>query len=301
VTPRRQSPAFTLVELLVVVSIIAVLVAMLLPAVQSAREASRRSSCANKLHQLAIAASAYEGRHGVFTTGARLHESRNAEGVGWRALLLPDLEHAELYDAIGPRKDGGFANKEPIPGSPGVFVCPSAPEPAGSGAAWGWSSYDGVAGAGLVRGGVRDLKNTLYGDVYQDGLYFPDSRVRISQVVDGTSHTLAFGERAYMESWHQWVVGAIWTGSGRVEEIAMHATRNVRYPLGGPPGEFGYFSHDRERPNGVPATLLRNDLYFGSHHPGGAHFALADGAVQFLERSIDLNLFRDMATRDGGP
>ncbi|MGL4513010.1 MAG: DUF1559 domain-containing protein [Lacipirellulaceae bacterium] len=297
-TPRR--PAFTLVELLVVVSIVGVLVALLLPAVQSAREASRRSACANNLHQLAVAAAAYESREGLLPPGSRLHERRASEGVGWRVLILPELEEGDLYDAIGPRDDGGFDNKEPVAGLPHVFTCPSAPAPPGEFGGWGWSSYDGVAGAGTSEGGIRDLKNTIYGDVFEDGLYYPESRVRHAQIVDGSSHTLAVGERAYRDWISQWVVGAIWTGgSNRIEEIAMHATRNVRYPLGGPPEAFGYFARDPDLPAGTTATLLRNDLYFGSHHPGGAHFALADGAAQFFSEGIDVNLYRDMATRHG--
>ncbi|TWU00355.1 hypothetical protein Pla108_13040 [Botrimarina colliarenosi] len=292
--PRQR--AFTLVELLVVIAIIAVLVGLLLPAVQAAREAARRMSCSNQLRQIALAAHLFESKERRFPAGARLTAAQQRDGVGWRVLVLPQLEEQALADAIGVLPTGEMTNKDHP--TPGVFICPSTPN--GELASDGRSTYAGVAGNGAVE--VWDLDNTFYGDVYTDGILYPDSEVPPSQVLDGLSNTLMFGERAYLvdHAVELWMTGAIWTGRARIEEVYQQATKNVRYPINADPGRFGYFRGDPARPASDPGTLKRNDFYFGSFHSGGAHFAFADASVHFLRDDVDINLYRALASRNGG-
>lgn len=306
---------FTLVELLVVVSIIAVLAALLLPAVQAAREAARRCSCASRLRQLALAALEYEDASGHLPAGVELPENEDEQGVSWRVLILPQVEEQALMDLVGPGTDGALDNPwvkpllptgAPDPAAvslspPKVLLCPSESErpddPASS-----WSNFAGVAGSGITEDGKRDLASEANGPVFVDGVYFPESRVRMGEITDGTSHTLAIGERGYGRNANPWA----WGGEvrrdrrGRVERIYMKATKNARYPINADPDVFGYYLLDSAIPPGAPTNLRQNDFYFGSLHNGGAYFALVDGSVHFLADDLDQNLFQDLATRAGG-
>ena len=301
ITTRRRG--FTLVELLVVIAIISILMALLLPAVQSAREAARRSSCQSQMKQQALAALNHETTEGSFPSGARLHDDQKSESLNWRVYLLPFIEEQELLNQIGPRDDQGFDLK--INQVPDIFVCPSAPTKPGEDGGWAWSSYVGIAGDSSTpneEAGVWDLSNTItFGDVSINGMLFPDSRVRMGQIIDGTSKTYLMGEQVYLNGFHHWIVGSLWTGSDRSDpdRIQMHATKNIRYPINGDPNEYGYFGLDGNAPPGADQTLKQNDFYFGSHHPGGAHFSHADGSVAFYADNMNINLYRAMATRNG--
>lgn len=272
-------------------------------------------ACSNGVHQIALGTHLYESRIRSLPPGAKLHLSPGQGGVSWRALILDELEEGDLADSIGVQPDGGYNSNYPAY-IPGIFICPSAPDrPLANGPIdldeppepgnhlhSGWSGYSGVNGSGATTEGVMRLSAPLNGEVYVDGVYYPDSHTRFSQVTDGTSSTLAIGERAYLEQEDTFVLGAVWEGDprrSRPDNMVTLATKNVRYPINAAPASFGYSDRDPARPTDKQATLKRNDLYFGSDHPGGAHFALVDGSVQFLTDSIDINLLRDLATRDG--
>ncbi|TWT86542.1 hypothetical protein Mal64_33680 [Pseudobythopirellula maris] len=295
---RVRTRAFTLAELLTVVAIIAVLIALLLPAVQAAREAARRSHCQNNLKQQILAAHEHESAFGHLPAGARLHEKQKQDGLAWRVSLLPFVEEQALYDEIEPLENGGFRQKMTALTAPRGFLCPSWPKPPED-AQGPWSSYYGVAGAGATEEGNWSLEQFINGDVAIDGVLHAEGPTRLAEVTDGASHTLAIGEQYYLASLRRFSVGAIWLGAID-EEVATYAVRNIRWPINADHENFGYCRCDWEAPAGADRSILANDLFFGSAHPGGAHFALADGSVRFLSDGVEFDLYKAMATRNGG-
>ncbi|MGD9635590.1 MAG: DUF1559 domain-containing protein [Pirellulales bacterium] len=290
----RKRAAFTLVELLVVVAIISLLLAILLPAVQSAREASRRRQCTTNLQQQVLATLNYESQNRELPTGSREHKRPNAESVGWRLLVLPYMEGESTYAAVPPNDEGGYdGDKRTRP--PSIFYCPSVERQPDS-VEFPQSDYEGVAGAGATDDGRRDLEDLGCGDVYTDGVFYPKSDTRISDITDGTSHTLAIGERTYIL--HVWTDGSYWFKNPQYK-VCMRSTRNVRWPLGADHSRYGYYVGDPEAPAGAAKTMLLNDLEFDSSHPDVVPFAMADGSVHVIDESIDLSVLRELATRNG--
>lgn len=299
-TPRvRPRLGFTLIELLVVVAIIGVLVALLLPAVQAAREAARRTACIDLLKQHATALQNYHSQNQVFPPGGRIHDlsSVSAEtGVSWRVLMLPFEEESSLYDRIGPTPTGGAQNWNPQSEMPGLFRCPSADAALVGVTTWQVSNYWGVAGAARAGEGL-DLEDTLCGDLDENGLLYPGSKTRIAMIEDGTSHTLALGERIY--GFRAWMTGATAAGDP-LAQACSEAANQFRYPINANHAEWGYFIGHNPLPAGGQRKMLLNNLPFGSHHPGCANFAFADGSVRSVPETIDFTVLGDLATIAGG-
>ncbi len=293
--PRTADAGFSLVEVLVVVAIVAILLGLLLPAVQAAREASRRSACANRLRQLVTATLNYESQQRVLPAGALIHSQEAQQGVSWRTLILPHLEETALYLKLDVQPHGGAADRVAGRYINPVFQCPSS-SPNLQPSDLPLSNYEAVSGAGANADEIRDLDDHFCGDIYLDGVYYPGSRTSIDQITDGTSHTLVLGERNY--DLYNWVDGVSWYGSPDVEMCA-YASKNVRYPLNANPEEFGYSISDRDAPAGALKTMVRNDLFFGSGHPGGAHLAFADGSVDFVSDAIDFLVYKGLASKSG--
>lgn len=296
IPPDCLRRAFTLVELLVVVAIISLLLALLLPAVQSAREASRRQQCTSHLQQQIKAVLSYEAQQRELPPGSRLHKRQTQESAGWRLLVLPYLEGDNIYVAVPPNDEGGFGgNKATAP--PEIYICPSVDRPPPDGVTNSPSDYEGVAGAGASEEFRTDLEDDHCGDVFTDGVFYPDSRVRIAEITDGTSHTLAIGERTYW-LFHVWTDGSLWVKNPK-QKLCMRSTRNIRWPLRADHDQFGYYVFDDGAPASAAKTMLLNDLEFDSNHPGVVPFALADGSVHLIDETIDLTVLRELATRNG--
>ena len=213
---RRR--AFTLVELLVVIAIIGVLVSLLLPAVQAAREAARRTQCGNNVKQLGLAIHAYHSAHDRFPPGCTLSEHADHTGDSWHVFSLPFLEHDALADRI-------LVRRERIAPAVPVFFCPSDDVTAGPTTSLHVTNYVGSAGAGRRADRVIDLEDQFCGDVYTDGVFYPSSTVSAKRITDGMTHTLAIGERAYFKN--IWTDGAYWVGSAS-QRMCLQATKNVR-------------------------------------------------------------------------
>lgn len=295
---RRIRIGFTLIELLVVIGIIAVLVGLLLPAVQSAREAARRGQCVNNLKQVGVALHTYETACRVFPPGyvSNFDSSGNDTGPGWSwaVMLLPQLEQKPLFDALNltlPIEDSSSATSR-LTGI-AVLLCPSDNNPPLN---W-WAVTRDASGVPL--GNICQVAFANYVGMYGtsdpgvdgDGILFRDSNVGISNITDGTAQTIAAGERAYALGVATWV--------GSVTGTALFPLTNdgIGYPrLETAPGMILGHAGGNLGP-GDPRGEV-NQFY--SFHPGGVNFLFCDGHVAFLKTSMNYQVFRSLATRAGG-
>jgi prepilin-type N-terminal cleavage/methylation domain-containing protein/prepilin-type processing-associated H-X9-DG protein len=275
---RRRG--FSLVELLVVIAIVAILIGLLLPAVQKVREAANRASCANNLKQLGLALQCYLEDHKSFPSG--YVSSPLGVGWGWGTMLLPYLEQRPLYKQLGlPGSTFGngvnFADSTPLTQTQlPVFVCPSDTGPALNPFKQNHakSNYRGVCGPTAP---VVFTPNKDWG-----GVLFQNSTIRIIDITDGTSNTMALGECMLDQSSGK--VGAVWAG--------MADTTN---------GTVFYISHvfwgiDTEdyRINGPGAQA------FSSRHSGGAQFVFCDGSLHWIGQRVDPVVATILAGRKDG-
>lgn len=308
--PCRQEPAhglhencrpvasrqngFSLVELLVVIAIVGILIGLLLPAVQAAREAARRSSCANQIKQQATALLTYESLHKTFPPGARKHADPAPQiGISWRVIVLPFIEEQSMYTKIDPLRNGDARNWNDFLGAmPALYHCPSAETSPGGPGLRQKSNYWGVAGAQQTRKGLPNLEQYACGDLHRTGLMYPESYTPVKKVTDGTSHVLALGERTYLFT--DWMSGSSWDGIP-LFQYCSEACNQVEYPINADNQTFGYYVDQNPLPAGGERKMLRNNLPFGSYHPGGAYFACADGSIHFLPNDLDIIVFQRLA------
>jgi prepilin-type N-terminal cleavage/methylation domain-containing protein/prepilin-type processing-associated H-X9-DG protein len=295
----RRPVAFTLVELLVVVTIIGILTGLLLPAVQAARESARQTTCRNNLKQLATALQLYHAQHGAFPEGARLHARSGFKSIGWHVLVLPHLEQRALYAEISPDAEGGARLHAGNRFVPGLF-CPTAEPPSQDETDLESANYVGVAGAGSARE-EWPLEEKVCGIAATDGVLYLRSKVSIAHISDGSSNTLALGERSLYNPNEDWTLGAVWHkpgGATTPTSVCTAAAKHVVWSINALESRRVYYVRDLDAPDEL-RKVLNNELAFGSLHPGGAHFAYADASVHFLDEATDLTVYREMATRQG--
>ena len=288
---RRKLRGFTLVELLVVITIIGLLIALLLPAVQAAREAARRSSCRNNLRQLGIALHGYHGVYDCFPPGYLANTNTYTYAHwSWATFLLPYLEQQSLYNVLGVNTQefgGGVLFASPCTAtqtSLSVFVCPSDNGPAlnASKSLFAKSNYRGITGSQPTT-----LTQTYDQDIGQNGVIYLNSCISTAAITDGTSNTLAVGECS-LDPRGQTYVGAIWAG---MRGSISTGTNSAIYDSD---AMWGIDSDPLYRINGQAPQA------FSSRHPGGAHFVFADGSVHFLLESIDGQTLERLACRNDG-
>ena len=345
-----QSAGFTLVELLVVIAIIGILVALLLPAVQAAREAARRAQCTSNLKQVTLALLSYHDSHQKFPRGAYTNPDKKhkdaEDGLGWATKILPYIEEQALYDLLvrnglpgydgdpwrekDPVNMGGIfkaartAGKNPLPGGESiiaVFRCPSVDLPAivpensyygatgtpfnAGYAASHYKATRGYCDRGMFWRSSEGLSTQVCSliDIDGDGVLDfiekrPFSRVRIQDVTDGTSKTIAIGEAAYFASGDGKNNGdfPMWMGSAWEDGGIMFKTQDIINCNIGGARSFPLSKLERDR---LPGGKASDDCAF-SWHPAGVHFGFADGSVHFLTENLELRTFALLGDRMDG-
>jgi prepilin-type N-terminal cleavage/methylation domain-containing protein/prepilin-type processing-associated H-X9-DG protein len=343
VPSRAVSPAtehksgrrgFTLVELLVVIAIIGILVALLLPAVQAAREAARRTQCLNRMKQIGLALMNHHDTVRQFPPG--LADEPNTESttpsasqyseLGYIPYILNYMEYTALFDQMSLKchwdqnPNRPVAESSPLP----QFHCPSQEDyqntfyqPPGGGGTENRSNllshYHAVMGARpkscpptlalgypestysvyVTPAGKSCGDNSFtggYGVSASNGVMYPASKTNMKDITDGSTHTFLVGELSWNGGPQRiWSVGG---GSATNLDTYVYTAKNIYWPL----NTACRASVDDPR----PCPYANNDMSFGSNHPGGCHFAMCDGSVQFVRQDIALDLLKAMASRKSG-
>lgn len=288
--PVNRRRGFTLIELLVVIAIIGILVALLLPAVQQAREAARRTQCKNNLKQLGLGLQMYHDTYqhlpsawvGV-DTGSLSSSVNGLNGWGWGSKILPQLDQAPLFQQINFR----LSVADPVHAQIRtqnliVFRCPSDSGPE----RWTISDENGTPLSELAIANYVGCFGTTEIDSCEglpigtpcvgNGQFYHNSSTRLSDIIDGLSQTILVGERrtAQDHNWYSTWAGVIPDG----EEAAVRIVGSADHTPNHPNHHFDDFS---------------------SYHVGGAHFLLGDGSVRFISSNVDEKTYRALATRAG--
>ena len=269
----RHSRGFTLIELLVVIAIIAVLIALLLPAVQQAREVARRTQCANALVQLGLAIQNYEMAHEVLPPGVcnltgPIKNTPKGYHHGWLLQLLPYLDQGTLYQRLNlDQSVYAAANTTVQQPRLRVLLCPSDIE------------------------GRRNATNYYACHHHQEapiaannkGVMFLNSALRFDDIRDGSSHTIFAGEAKIEPDLPPWTSGT--RGSLRNTGSLINGGLIPAAQAATPP------------PKPKPEDFVGG---FSSFHTGGANFAFGDGSVRFISQSISSNVFQCLGNRADG-
>lgn len=295
--PRSsQRPAFTLIELLVVIAIIAVLIGLLLPAVQKVRAAAARAQCVNNLKQVGLALQNYHDTVKAFPPGyaSNFDAAGNdtGPGWGWAAYILPQMEQQAVYNAIQFNQNiEAPANSSARVQYIKSFTCPSD----STGLTWTTRKYD-LAGNPVAT--VCDVASANFIGVFGttepgvdgDGVFYRNSKTRIGDITDGTSSTIIVGERSFRLGQTTWV-GSV-TGATLFPQPPSTAPPILNNGSGMALGHTG----DGNGP-GAPNSYVNQ---FSSQHTGGANFLFADGHVAFLPTSMNYSAYKALSTRAVG-
>lgn len=289
----RRRNAFTLVELLVVIAIIGVLIALLLPAVQQAREAARRMSCSNNLKQLGLALHNYHDTFQVMPPG-----SIGWSGSKWNALRVPFVRHMLPYIEQGNASDiyvdgtswhaQSATVKQQIMGKIDVWTCPSDQDRLRS---------DGVhKGNYAVNWGPLKFVHSKSVPQGTFDLYFGP---RFADITDGTSTTMAMmevlqaGEELGGDN-----RGLIWN-----DDTISSMVNTILSPNTTAPDESTYCKNNNNPARGLPCVdASKNDSHIASRsrHPGGVQALFCDGSVHFVPETVNLSVWQAISTRNGG-
>ncbi len=297
---RKTRPAFTLIELLVVIAIIAILIGLLLPAVQKVRAAAARSQCENNLHNIGVALHDYASVFKVFPPAYKTAPGSYGPGYSWAAITLPYMEQDNLYNQLGLNASPfptpaptdpsrGTAVATPLTQTPlAIYRCPSD-----TGAElnpfrdnFATSNYRAVAGP---------INNAaFYADLDMGGVMYQNSRTRFQQIKDGTSNTVVIGEcrLSYDPGTGLGQKACIWACMrGLDNSVSSVWVSDVMWWIDDTPdGNGGYLYN-------INGTANQS---FSSNHGGGAFFCFADGSVRYFYDSTNISLMKYLAGRADG-
>ncbi|MFO0864585.1 MAG: DUF1559 domain-containing protein [Gemmataceae bacterium] len=278
--PLRSRRGFTLIELLVVIAIIAVLIALLVPAVQKVRDAAARAQCQNNLKQIGLALHAYHDTYKSFPAGAQ-----SGGNISFLVHILPFVEQANLFKAASLTANYDAApntniNTALVP----VYQCPSATVTESTFVTGKTSHYYAVLGpkgTNPTSGAGYAETNTAasHGSTADQGILCINAKRRFADVTDGTSNTLMVGEISQPNAncYRVWTRG--WDGN------ASFSAKNVVDAINATP---------------YNGSNNFNSVSFGSAHTNGANFLLGDGSIRFVNTGITLNVYLSAASRNGG-
>ncbi len=293
---------FTLVELLVVIAIIALLIAVLMPAVQAARESARRTVCANNVKQLGMALQSYQSQRTAFPSSAEFKDivpsasnlswcntsgNPNDRTNPWTVAILPFVEQTALHNAFDFQSsfmDNAFLvpppNNDQVVPLP-IFQCPSSRITVAV-----RNNYFGVQGGGA---GGACLDDTGARMSFINGILYANSRIAPAHIRDGLSNVLMLGETRWCKYSSLKDFNWVLTGKTGSDAIPLQVAGVTNSPI-------------NANVQGISNPILDYATQgFGSDHPGGAAFGLADGSVQFIADTVDQTTLKNMADRsDGG-
>ena len=311
----RTRRGFTLIELLVVIAIIAILIGLLLPAVQKVREAAARMKCSNNLKQIGLAAHSFHDTNGSLPNA---YDPRT--GLSWHVLILPYIEQDNLFKQFDMTNASIFHNITGRNNPHGLvkiqtYQCPSSPLtnqafgapnntngagdyiPSGSGNAAAIAHYYGVngpRGTNPASGAAYPTGTATHEGVpvATSGMFQRNGGITLTSVTDGTSNTMMVAEMSWVSNtygtrYRTWVRGG--------DEYAGTVAGRPSFVVSG-----------RNVTNAINAIFNANlivpynDMPFGSMHTGGMNAAMGDGSVRFLRQSMAIATYRGLASKDGG-